>query len=141
MGRGDWGGSYPATSIPGSRRHHAGHWPGRAALRVRAALPGERGPAGMVSGGRGGARGAALHASESLGGRVVGIVCGSGGASRGLRVALAIAIHNIPEGVAVSLPLRAEGVSGWACVGWSILSSLPQPIATIPAFLAGVALL
>ena len=72
-------------------------------------------------------------------GLAVGVAYGSGEASLGLLVALAIAIHNIPEGMAVSLPLRAEGVGGWACVGWSILSSLPQPIATIPAFLAVMA--
>jgi ZIP family zinc transporter len=69
-------------------------------------------------------------------GLAVGVAYGSGEASLGLLVAVAIAVHNIPEGVAVSLPLRAEGVSGWKCVLWSVFSSLPQPIAAIPAFLA-----
>jgi ZIP family zinc transporter len=69
-------------------------------------------------------------------GLAVGVAYGSGEANLGLIIALAISIHNIPEGIAVSLPLRAEGVSGWKCVGLSILSSLPQPIATIPAYLA-----
>lgn len=69
-------------------------------------------------------------------GLAVGVAYGSGEAALGLLVALAIAVHNIPEGVAVSLPLRAEGVSGWRCVLWSIFSSLPQPIAAIPAYLA-----
>ena len=54
-------------------------------------------------------------------------------------MAVAIAIHNIPEGVAVSLPLRAEGVSGWKCVGWAIFSGVPQLIAAVPAYLAVVA--
>lgn len=72
-------------------------------------------------------------------GLAVGVAYGSGEANLGLIIALAISIHNIPEGIAVSLPLRAEGVSGWRCVGLSILSSLPQPIAAIPAYLAVVA--
>jgi ZIP family zinc transporter len=72
-------------------------------------------------------------------GLAIGVAYGSGEVGLGLLIAVAIAIHNIPEGVAVSLPLRAQGVSGWRCVGWSIFSSLPQPIATIPAYLAVVA--
>ena len=72
-------------------------------------------------------------------GLAVGVAFGSGEAGLGLLISVAIAIHNIPEGVAVSLPLRAQGVSGWACVGWSILTSFPQPIAAIPAYLAVIA--
>jgi ZIP family zinc transporter len=41
--------------------------------------------------------------------------------------------------VAVSLPLRAEGVSGWRCVGWATFSSLPQLLAAVPAYLAVIA--
>ncbi|MGJ3252814.1 MAG: ZIP family metal transporter [Elainellaceae cyanobacterium] len=54
----------------------------------------------------------------------------------GLLLAIAISIQNIPEGLAVTLPLRAEQVSVTRCVLWSIFSSVPQPIAAIPAFLA-----
>lgn len=72
-------------------------------------------------------------------GLAVGVAYGSGEEGLGLLMAIAISIHNIPEGVAVSLPLRAEGVSGWKCVGWSIFSSLPQPLAAIPAYLAVIA--
>jgi ZIP family zinc transporter len=39
----------------------------------------------------------------------------------------------------VSLPLRAEGVSGWRCVGWAIVSGIPQLLACVPAYLAEVA--
>ena len=73
------------------------------------------------------------------GGLAVGVAYGSGEASLGLLMTVAISIHNIPEGIAISLPLRAEGVSGWKCVGWSIFSSLPQPVAAVPAYLAVVA--
>jgi ZIP family zinc transporter len=47
---------------------------------------------------------------------------------------VAIAIHNIPEGVSISIPLRNLGVSPGRMVGWSIFSSLPQPIGAVLAF-------
>ncbi|MFB6354343.1 MAG: ZIP family metal transporter, partial [Halobacteriales archaeon] len=47
---------------------------------------------------------------------------------------VAISIHNIPEGIAISIPLRAMGVSKWRMVWWSIFSSLPQPIGAVIAF-------
>ncbi|HKL28570.1 MAG TPA: ZIP family metal transporter [Natrialbaceae archaeon] len=47
---------------------------------------------------------------------------------------VAISIHNIPEGTAISIPLRAMGVSEWKMVWWSVFSSLPQPIGAVVAF-------
>ncbi|KAB7516428.1 ZIP family metal transporter [Halosegnis rubeus] len=47
---------------------------------------------------------------------------------------VAISVHNIPEGVAISIPLREMGVSPWRMVGWSIFSSLPQPLGAVLAF-------
>lgn len=72
-------------------------------------------------------------------GIAIGVAYGSGEANLGILIAIAIAIHNIPEGLAVALPLRAEGVSGWKCVGWAIVSGIPQLIAAVPAYLAVVA--
>jgi len=57
------------------------------------------------------------------------------GAHLGPTLALAIAIHNIPEGLAVSIPLRSAGVSIPRCFGVAVLTSVPQPIAAIPAVL------
>ncbi len=71
-------------------------------------------------------------------GIAIGIAYGSGEAALGLMMALAILIHNIPEGTAVAMPFRAEGVSGWKCVGWAILSGVPQLLAAAPAYLAVV---
>jgi zinc transporter ZupT len=51
-------------------------------------------------------------------------------------IAIALGIHNIPEGVAVSLALMPFGVSAWRAAGWSIFSSLPQPLLAVPAFVA-----
>lgn len=53
----------------------------------------------------------------------------------GLYIAIAIAIHNIPEGLAVALPLRARGASISKCFWLAFLTSLPQPIAAVPASL------
>jgi len=47
---------------------------------------------------------------------------------------VAISIHNIPEGLAISIPLRAMDVSEWRMVGAAIFSSLPQPIGAVIAF-------
>jgi zinc transporter, ZIP family len=54
----------------------------------------------------------------------------------GLLIAVAIAIHNIPEGLAISLTMVPAGVSPSRAAGWSIVSSLPQPLMAVPAFLA-----
>lgn len=48
-------------------------------------------------------------------------------------IALAIALHNIPEGLAVAVPLRAAGASIQRCFWAAFLTSLPQPIAAVPA--------
>ncbi|WP_075937420.1 ZIP family metal transporter [Halosegnis longus] len=47
---------------------------------------------------------------------------------------VAISVHNIPEGVAISIPLREMEVSPWRMVGWSVFSSLPQPLGAVLAF-------
>lgn len=72
-------------------------------------------------------------------GLAIGVAFGSGEAKLGLLMTVAIAIHNIPEGLAVSLPLRAEGVNVWKCIGWAILSGVPQVLAAAPAYLAVMA--
>ncbi|PHT60534.1 putative zinc transporter [Capsicum baccatum] len=60
---------------------------------------------------------------------------GSKGLSQGILVTLAIAVHNIPEGLAVSMVLASRGVSPQKAMLWSILTSLPQPIVAVPSFI------
>jgi len=70
-------------------------------------------------------------AAEGIG---VGAAFGDG-ATLGVLITVAIAIHNIPEGLAISLVLVPRGSSVANAAGWSIFSSLPQPLLAVPAFL------
>lgn len=66
-------------------------------------------------------------------GVAIGVGFGSGELTFGILLTIAIAIHNIPEGTAISIPLYTGGASLGKCIWYSILSSLPQPVAAIPA--------
>lgn len=68
-------------------------------------------------------------------GVAIGVGYATGEISFGLLLAVAIAVHNVPEGAAVSLPLRKEGASIATCFWYSVLTSVPQPILAVPAFL------
>lgn len=73
-----------------------------------------------------------LHSfSEGVG---VGVSYGDGQAL-GVLITAAIAVHNIPEGLAISLVLVPSGTAAWRAGLWSIFSSLPQPLMAVPAFL------
>lgn len=73
-----------------------------------------------------------LHsAAEGIG---IGVSFG-GGEVLGVYISLALALHNVPEGVAISLAMVPHGASVKKAAGYSILSSLPQPLLAIPAFL------
>lgn len=64
----------------------------------------------------------------------VGVSFG-GGQALGLFITLAIAVHNIPEGLAISLVLVPRGVSWNRAALWSVFSSLPQPLMAVPPFI------
>ena len=66
----------------------------------------------------------------------IGVGVSFGGSETvGLATAAAIAVHNIPEGLAISLVLVPRGVSVGGAALWSVFSSLPQPLLALPAFL------
>jgi len=67
-------------------------------------------------------------------GVAVGVSFG-GGVELATLITVAIAVHNIPEGVAICAVMRPQGVSVARCAGWSVVSSLPQPLMAVPAFL------
>ena len=51
--------------------------------------------------------------------------------SRTAMLVLAVTIHNIPEGSALSLPLRAEGKSKWRAFNMGQLSALVEPFGAL----------
>ena len=53
----------------------------------------------------------------------------------GIPIAVAIAIHNIPEGIAVAVPLFYATGSRRKAFKWSLLSGLSEPIGAIVGFL------
>lgn len=68
-------------------------------------------------------------------GVAIGVGYATGELRFGVLLATAIAVHNVPEGTAVSLALRAKGASVGACFWYSVLTSVPQPLVAVPAFL------
>lgn len=67
-------------------------------------------------------------------GVALGVAFGAG-ATVAVAITVAIAVHNVPEGLAITAVLRPRGASLAACAGWSVVSSLPQPLMAVPAFL------
>jgi len=66
----------------------------------------------------------------------IGIGVSFGGASPpqlGVLVTTTLAVHNVPEGFAVSVVLVSRGMSVLGAGLWSILTSLPQPLMAIAA--------
>lgn len=59
----------------------------------------------------------------------------AGGVELAAIITIAIAVHNIPEGIAITAVLRPKGVSIPKSAGLSILSSVPQPLMAVPAYL------
>lgn len=73
----------------------------------------------------------AHSAAEGVG---VGVAYG-GGRDLGDFITVAIALHNVPEGLAIALIMVPRGASVAKAGWWAILSSVPQPLLAVPAFL------
>jgi zinc transporter ZupT len=69
-------------------------------------------------------------------GEGIGIGAAFGSAENfGALIAVAIAVQNIPEGLAISLVLVPRGARVRSAAAWSVFSSLPQPLLAVPAYL------
>lgn len=64
----------------------------------------------------------------------VGVSFGGTGELAGF-ISTAIAVHNIPEGLAIALVLVPRGATVLAAAMWGIFSSLPQPLMAVPSYL------
>lgn len=62
-------------------------------------------------------------------------ISGMNNPSMGIAIAIAIAIHNIPEGIAVSVPVYCATGSRKKALSMSLLSGLSEPIGALVAFL------
>ena len=56
--------------------------------------------------------------------------------SLGVAIAIAVALHNIPEGISVSVPIYYASGSRKRAFIYSVLSGLAEPIGAVVAFLA-----
>jgi ZIP family zinc transporter len=64
-------------------------------------------------------------------GLAVGIGFGGGNTGAAIALAIGIGLQNIPEGLAVALPLRRDGMSRWRALWYGQLTAVVEPVAAV----------
>jgi len=65
----------------------------------------------------------------------IGIGVSYNSQSLGSFISLTMAVHNIPEGIAIAIVMIPRGVTKTRSALWCVFSSFPQPVMSVPAYL------